>query len=317
MRFKSKYYLAVLLLIWMSIWGAAWAAQSAMNLPDGIYVPNSFSFSGGTGRVEISCAEVQIDGGQAFAAIEFSSPNYRCVEVDGVTYEGTHTQQTSSFQIPVLLNCDFQIYGTSTAMSSEHKIEYTLHIELEGAASEHNEGMRLGKLNFSSKEALSAAELFEIEHYEGGYSVICVRDVGRYLILPANAEVPEGIDPQWFILRKPVQAAFVSSERIYQVIAETQCANALSAIKLTGFEGEMPGAVYGGSSTDPDYAQLLKAGCDLYILDSNAPSREDADSPLASRLEMLEIPLFVDRSGEEKSDAGRAEWQKVYALLFN
>ena len=51
------------------------------------------------------------------------------------------------------------------------------------------------------------------------------------------------------------------------------------------------------------------------------PELTDDDAALLcevkDRLEMLGIPLFVDRSADEETEEGRLEWIKIYGVLFN
>ena len=97
-------------------------------LEDGSYEVADFSFSGGSGKVTLSCADLRVSGGRASAIIAFSSPHYEVVKVDGVAYEGKYTDESSEFEIPVNLNADTVILGTTTAMSQPHEIAYTLRI---------------------------------------------------------------------------------------------------------------------------------------------------------------------------------------------
>ena len=63
-------------------------SEAAMaSLSSGIYVPDEFVISGGTGRVTISCEQVEIVDGHPVATIVFSSPNYKCVRVGDVVYD--------------------------------------------------------------------------------------------------------------------------------------------------------------------------------------------------------------------------------------
>ena len=41
---------------------------------------------------------------------------------------------------------------------------------------------------------LEYAECFSVDHYDGGYSLITVKDDARYLVVPENASVPDGLD---------------------------------------------------------------------------------------------------------------------------
>ena len=72
---------------------------------------------------------------------------------------------------------------------------------------------------------------------------------------------------------------------------------------------------------------LLLGKCDLLITDSEAfLSDEESDFfwsgkaedwiSLTEQLQMLKIPLIVDRSSEEQTEEAQAEWEKVFLLLF-
>lgn len=103
-------------------------------LEDGSYVPTVFEVSGGTGKVKITCPEVILTEGKAQARIEFSSPHYEWVKVDGVQYDPENADDAeranSVFSIPVRLDEEMTISGLTTAMSEPHEIEYNLFISL-------------------------------------------------------------------------------------------------------------------------------------------------------------------------------------------
>ena len=108
--------------------------ETVDTLEDGSYVPTMFTVSGGTGKVKITCPEVVLTEGEALARVEFSSPHYDWVKVDGVQYDpenaGDADRENSVFNIPVLLDQEMTISGLTTAMSEPHEIEYTLFISL-------------------------------------------------------------------------------------------------------------------------------------------------------------------------------------------
>jgi len=115
-------------------------------IKDGLYKPSSFSWSGGSGRVELTCGEVRISGGEAVAEITFSSPNYEYVRVTEDHISGVYTEDTSTFLVPVKLDQDTEIIGCTSAMSTPHEITYTLHISLneEGVtAGDHQGSLKL------------------------------------------------------------------------------------------------------------------------------------------------------------------------------
>lgn len=99
--------------------------------PDGIYVPAVFNYSGGSGRVTISCEKVELSGGEAIASIAFSSPNYEYIRVDDLKITGEYTEKTSTFKVPVKLDEEMTLIGCTTAMSSPHEISYTIYISLD------------------------------------------------------------------------------------------------------------------------------------------------------------------------------------------
>ena len=65
--------------------GSTSTVDSSTGLPDGVYTPDSFSWSGGTGRVKISCNKITVKNGQAYATIVFSSNSYAYVKANGRT----------------------------------------------------------------------------------------------------------------------------------------------------------------------------------------------------------------------------------------
>ena len=103
-------------------------------LADGVYTPDKFSWSGGTGKVSISCTKITVTGGQAYATIVFSSGSYGYVKANGNTYYPTTTGSTSTFVIPVELNKNNTIIGMTTKMSTAHEISYSIFIYLSAAA---------------------------------------------------------------------------------------------------------------------------------------------------------------------------------------
>ena len=97
-------------------------------LGDGDYAVADFAFSGGSGKVTLTCEGLWIKDGAATARIVFSSPRYGYVKVDGVQYDGEYTDDTSAFLIPVKLGTDMTVTGMTTAMSKPHEIDYTVRV---------------------------------------------------------------------------------------------------------------------------------------------------------------------------------------------
>ena len=46
------------------------------------------------------------------------------------------------------------------------------------------------------------------DHYDGGYSLITVKDDARYLVVPENASVPDGLDADIVVLQQPLDSIY-------------------------------------------------------------------------------------------------------------
>ena len=99
-----------------------------LGLEDGTYTME-VALTGGSGRATItSPAEVTIAGEEASAKIEWSSPNYDYMVVDGEKYEPINEDGNSVFEIPVsVFDAEMPVTADTVAMSTPHEIEYTLN----------------------------------------------------------------------------------------------------------------------------------------------------------------------------------------------
>ncbi len=108
-------------------------STESSQLADGTYDIN-LDFEGGSGKASISSpAKVTISGGSAVATVEWSSPNYDYMIVDGQKYLPVDTDGNSVFEIPVTLDVPMQVIGDTVAMSKPHEIEYTLTFHSDSA----------------------------------------------------------------------------------------------------------------------------------------------------------------------------------------
>ena len=112
---------------------ASVSESAGKELPDGTYNIN-LDFEGGSGKASIaSPAEVTISGGAAIATVQWSSPNYDYMIVDGQKYMPVNTDGNSVFEIPVKLDTPMQVIGDTVAMSKPHEVEYTLTFHSDSA----------------------------------------------------------------------------------------------------------------------------------------------------------------------------------------
>lgn len=178
--------------------------NSTTGLKDGVYTPDSFSWSGGTGKVSITCSKVTVTGGQAYATITFSSPHYQYVKANGnVYYPSAKTGSSTSFVIPVEMNKNNSVVGMTTAMSTAHEIKYTIFVYIAEAAKANASARANGKevtvigvngsdssktatankkmdevapeiigLEYQSETKVEYAKYFKIYHYDQGITLL-------------------------------------------------------------------------------------------------------------------------------------------------
>ena len=96
-------------------------------LADGSYTIE-LTMEGGSGRASIqSPAQMTVADGAATATLEWSSPNYDYMLVNGEKYLPVNTEGNSVFEVPVeALDAPLTMIGDTVAMSTPHEVEYTV-----------------------------------------------------------------------------------------------------------------------------------------------------------------------------------------------
>lgn len=321
--------------------GGTARVDSSTTLKDGVYTPDQFSWSGGTGKVSISCDKITIKNGQAYATIVFSSGHYSYVKANGNIYYGTNTGSTSTFVIPVQLNKNNTIIGMTTAMSAAHEIAYNLFIYLAAAGTgEQGEALNNQKLDQKAPVimGLTYEEEIEMEYtkyvklyrYENDIMLLEVDmktnterevleeetenlyegNVVKYLIVPEDVEIPAGLDKNVIIIQRPLEKVFIADEDIRKLLKEE-----LEIDEELLMEGDVK---------EPDYKEMVKNKCNLAILPSTVLDKEKDGKEekeqlldLSERFGTLQIPVFVDRMADEEKEEAKLEWLKVYGVLFD
>lgn len=94
---------------------------------DGSYTIE-LTMEGGSGGASIqSPAQLAIADGAATATLEWSSPNYDYMLVNGEKYLPVNTEGNSVFEVPVeALDAPLTMIGDTVAMSTPHEVEYTV-----------------------------------------------------------------------------------------------------------------------------------------------------------------------------------------------
>ena len=183
----------------------------------------------------------------------------------------------------------------------------------------HFRGLGNGWQPISSME-LKFARNFSVDYYEGGCALICISDGSRFLVVPEDCDVPDGIDKDIVIIRKPVN-------KIYLVATSAMCLfdalGSLDSIAMSGTDAdgwfvhnartamENGDILYAGKYSKPDYELILSNGCKLAIQSTMINHTPE----VKEKLEELGIPVLVEQSSAEKHPLGRTEWIKLYAVL--
>lgn len=99
-------------------------------LADGSYTIE-LTMEGGSGRASIqSPTQITVADGAATAILEWSSPNYDYMLVDGEKYEPVNKDGNSTFEIPVsVFDAEMDVIADTVAMSEPHEIDYTLNFD--------------------------------------------------------------------------------------------------------------------------------------------------------------------------------------------
>ena len=96
-----------------------------------VYEPTAFSYSGGSGKMRISCPRVVVDEEGARAELIFQSEHVISVRVGDVSYDTIPEGKTSRTPLlPVTLDEDCEVAALTTAMSEPHEIVYTIRISV-------------------------------------------------------------------------------------------------------------------------------------------------------------------------------------------
>lgn len=182
-------------------------------------------------------------------------------------------------------------------------------------------GPEMQGLTYEKTLALEYAEGFDVFYYKDGYVLIDVHDSAKYLAVPEGQEVPEGLDEEIVIVPKAADTIYLAATSAMALFDSIDC---LESIKMSGTQAsgwyiehavaamEAGDMVFAGKYSEPDYELLVDQECDLAV-----ESTMILHTPkVKEMIEMLGIPVFIDRSSYENHPLGRTEWIKLYGALM-
>ena len=276
--------------------------ETGWKFQDGTY-QMEVELLGGSGRASVtSPAKVEIKDGKAVATLEWSSPNYDYMVVDGEKYLPVNTEGNSVFRIPVeAFDRDITVIADTVAMSTPHEIEYTLNFhagengqnaaKADTTGQEDSDGAEKGQqtaavggnpaktaaapLTYDHSMELSYAENFAVDYYEGGYKLLTTRLNGdRILLVPKHQQAPkdaealvspsaEGEPGKLIVLQEPVKNLYLVASSVMDMFAQLDSMDAISMCGLKEEDWYIPAA-----------KQAMKEGTLLYAGKYSQPDYE-------------------------------------------
>lgn len=276
--------------------------ETGWEFQDGTY-QMEVELLGGSGRASVtSPAEVEIKDGKAVATLEWSSPNYDYMVVNGEKYLPVNTEGNSVFRIPVeAFDRDITVIADTVAMSTPHEIEYTLNFhagengqnaaKADTTGQEDSDGAEKGQqtaavggnpaktaaapLTYDHSMELSYAENFAVDYYEGGYKLLTTRLNGdRILLVPKHQQAPkdaealvspsaEGEPGKLIVLQEPVKNLYLVASSVMDMFAQLDSMDTISMCGLKEEDWYIPAA-----------KQAMKEGTLLYAGKYSQPDYE-------------------------------------------
>lgn len=304
--------------------------ETGWKFQDGTY-QMEVELLGGSGRASVtSPAEVEIKDGKAVATLEWSSPNYDYMVVNGEKYLPVNTEGNSVFRIPVeAFDRDITVIADTVAMSTPHEIEYTLNFhagengqnaaKADTTGQEDTDDSQKGQqtavvggdsakttaspLTYDHSMELSYAENFAVDYYEGGYKLLTTRLNGdRILLVPQHQQAPkdaealvspsaEGEPGKLMVLQEPVKNLYLVASSVMDMFAQLDSMDAISMCGLKEEDWYIPAA-----------KQAMKDGTLLYAGKYSQPDYElivSQNCSLAIENSMIyHTPEVMEKLGE-------------------
>ena len=181
--------------------------------------------------------------------------------------------------------------------------------------------MEIPGMTWEKSMELEFATEFTVDYYEGGYALINVIKDNPYLVVPEGMAVPEGLDGEIKVLQQPLDRVYLQATAGMAMVDRL---DAMDHIRLVGTDKngwyvenavkamEEEKILFAGKYSEPDYELLINEGCDLALESTMLlpPPK------VMEMIELLGIPVFLERASYEAHPLGRTEWIKVYGVLF-
>ena len=141
-------------------------------------------------------------------------------------------------------------------------------------SAKEKKGPEIDGLTYESTMDLEYAEGFQVYYYKDGYKMIDIKDGAKFLVVPENQDVPDGVDEDYVILQQPLDHIYLAAT---SAMALFNAIDSLDNITMTGTQASgwyIENAVkamedgkmkFAGKYSEPDYEMLVDEDCDLAI----------------------------------------------------
>lgn len=190
-----------------------------------------------------------------------------------------------------------------------------------GGCSDPSSDVQTVGLEETGSMDLQYAENFTVDYFEGGYTLLTVKDGTEILVVPEDKEIPAGLEDDVIILQRPVENLYLVASAAMDMFDQLDAIDAvtLSGQKEDGWHIEAARAamengsmLYAGKYNQPDYELIMSKNCSLAIenmMISHSPE-------VVEMLDNFGIPVVIEYSSYETHPLGRVEWIKFFGALL-
>ena len=304
------------------------------------------SLTGGSGRASITSPTIAtVNDGQITLKVEWSSPNYDYMIVNGEKYLPINDGGNSVFEIPIdSLDGEISVIADTVAMDTPHEIEYNISFSRNNLEDSLDDDLESASNKTSNKEIVNTnieyedilewqknhkvtgkvervyAERFGITFYDEKYCMIVINGSDYYMLNGEGYSIPEDISEGVTVINVPlsgIDLVSTSTLNYFSCIDALDCIS-FSSIKKSNCEDkkaleymEQGKIKYAGKYSAPDYEMLLSGDCPLVIENTMITHTPD----VLDQLHNIGISTLIDYSSHESSPIGRMEWIKLYGIL--
>ena len=282
--------------------------------------------------IGVEIVEEAVEAAKANASTRANGKEITVIGVNGSDSSKTAAASKKLDEVaPEIIGLEYQ---------SETKAEHAKYFKIY----HYDQGITLLEIDMSKKTGRKAAgkkwkqssDTSGLNPAEQEQAALYLNKVVKYLIVPENAEIPAGLDKEVIVVRQPADHIYAGTNKIISKIAKLGQNDKVTAVgvkkkkcknETIKEKMEKKEIIYTGKSGKLNYKKLVKNKCDLALLSSGilpkkgsskkaARKKMKAYQKMTEKMTLLEMPVIVDRSKDEKGKDAKKEWEKVYQVIL-